>query len=82
MRPETTRRIYAAVAASATFASITGGWHCGFLDSTSVGGLGCDSGSITRAAQLTIVRTLLGDWLDSTLKGAAPRAVPPGVLVE
>ena len=82
VRPETTRRMYAAVAASATFASITGGWHCGFLDSRSVGGLGCDSGSIPRAAQLALVRTLFGDWLDTTLKGAAPRPVPPGVLVE
>lgn len=82
VRPETTRQMYAAKPSPASFASITGGYHCGFLDSSSFLGLGCDSGSISRSAQLAITRTLLGDWLDTTLKGAAPRPVPSGVVLE
>lgn len=80
--PESTRRLYAATASPTTWASITGGSHCGFTDSTSFFGFGCGSGSISRAAQLAITGTLLGDWLDSRLKGASPRPVPAGVVVE
>jgi dienelactone hydrolase len=80
--PETTRQMYAAKPPPATFASITGGYHCGFLDSSSYLGFGCDSGSISRSTQLAITRTLLGDWLDVMLKGAQPRPVPSGVVVE
>jgi dienelactone hydrolase len=82
VRPETTRQMYAAKPSPATFASITGGYHCGFLDSSSLLGFGCDSGSISRSAQLAVTRTLLGDWLDMTLKGAAARPAPAGVVVE
>lgn len=82
VRPETTRRMYAAKPSPATFASITGGYHCGFLDSSSFLGFGCDSGSISRSTQLKITRTLLGDWLDTTLKGTAPAPVPTGVVTE
>lgn len=80
--PDATRRLYAAATSRATWASITGGSHCGFTDSTSFFGFGCDSGSISRPAQLAITGALLGDWLDATLKDAAPRPVPAGVVVE
>jgi len=46
--------------------SIEGGFHCGFIDSSIVF---CDSGAITRAAQLAIVRALLLEFLDLHLKG-------------
>jgi predicted dienelactone hydrolase len=46
--------------------SIAGGFHCGFIDSSIVF---CDSGSISRAAQLAIVRALLLEFLDLHLKG-------------
>jgi dienelactone hydrolase len=80
--PTTTQRMYAAKPAPATFATITGGYHCGFLDSSSFFGFGCDSGAITRSAQLTITRQLLGDWCDQQLRGAAPGAAPAGVVTE
>lgn len=41
--------------------SITGGFHCGFIDSSI---LFCDSGSISRAAQLQIVRRLMLEFLE------------------
>lgn len=80
--PSTTRAMYAAKPAPASWASITGGYHCGFLDSSSFFGFGCDSGSITRSAQLTLTRSLLGSWFDQTLKGAAPAPTPAGVVTE
>ena len=80
--PETTKRMYAAKPSPAIFATITGGYHCGFLDSSSFLGFGCDSGSISRSTQLSITRTLLGDWLDRTLKSAAAAPVPEGVVTE
>lgn len=80
--PARTRMLYAAIPGPATWISITGGYHCGFCDSTSFGGRGCDEGSITREAQLALVAQLLGDWLDETLKGAAPHPSPNGVVVE
>lgn len=52
-----------------------------FIDRTAFLGLGCDSGSISRSTQLLTAK-LLGDWLDSTLKGAAPQQIPAGVTVE
>jgi dienelactone hydrolase len=47
--PATTRAMFTAKPPPATFASIIGGYHCGFNDSTSFLGLGCDSGSIGRS---------------------------------
>lgn len=82
VRPETTRRMYAVTPSPATVASITGGSHCGFLDSSTFLGFGCDSGSTSRSAQLAITRALLGDWLDTVLKGAAAGPVPSGVSIE
>lgn len=82
VKPAKTHTMYAATPSPAAFASITGGYHCGFLDSSSLFGFGCDSGSISRAAQLAITRTLLGNWLDVTLTGAAARPAPAGVVVE
>lgn len=40
---------------------IAGGYHCGFIDSNSIF---CDSGSISRAAQLAITRRLLTAWFN------------------
>jgi dienelactone hydrolase len=79
--PATTRRMYDTKRAPATFATITGGYHCGFLDSSSFLGFGCDSGSISRSAQLTITRQLLGDWFDQKLGGSAAGELPTGVAV-
>ncbi|MFF8941834.1 alpha/beta hydrolase family protein [Streptomyces sp. NPDC014864] len=43
---------------------ITGGFHCGFEDSS---GIGCDSGTITRAAQLKLTYGVTTAWLLNTL---------------
>lgn len=69
--------------------SITGGSHCGFLDGSIPF---CDSGSITRAAQLSETRRLMLEFLDVHLKddaGTAWEAVwgpgaatQPGLVVE
>lgn len=80
--PATTRAMYDAKPAPAVWASISGGYHCGFIDRSAFLGLGCDSGSISRSTQLLLTAQLLGDWLDSTLKGAAPQQIPAGVTVE
>lgn len=77
-----TRRLFAATRPPATRVSVRGGFHCGFLDSTSFFGLGCDSGTITRSEQLAITRRVLGDWLDATLKGRPARSWPIGVDIE
>lgn len=82
VKPSTTRAMYDAKPAPARWASITGGYHCGFNDSTSFFGFGCDSGSITRGTQLAITAELLGDWLDTRLKGAAQVSSPAGVVIE
>lgn len=44
---------------------VDGGFHCGFVDSSSFFGLGCDKGSITRAQQLATTQSVTGDWLDA-----------------
>ncbi|MDE9367918.1 alpha/beta hydrolase [Luteipulveratus sp. YIM 133132] len=80
--PSTTRRMYDAKPAPARWASITGGYHCGFADSTSYFGLGCDSGTISRATQLSVSQNLLGGWFDQQLKGAPAAPVPSGVVTE
>jgi pimeloyl-ACP methyl ester carboxylesterase len=82
VRPATTRAMYDRKPAPARFVTITGGYHCGFNDSTSFFGLGCDSGSITRSTQLAVTRELLGDWLDSTLRGQVVVATGAGITTE
>lgn len=49
---------------------IQGGWHCGFQESN---GIGCDSGTITRAQQLAETRRLLTAFFDLYLKGIEGR---------
>jgi dienelactone hydrolase len=51
--PGTADPMFANLPGEAQLLSITGGSHCGFIDAAI---LFCDSGSITRAAQLAIVR--------------------------
>ena len=82
VKPATTRAMYDVKPAPAEFATITGGYHCGFVDSSSFFGIGCDRGQISRSTQLPIAAALVGGWLDSTLKGAAPGPAPAGVVVE
>ncbi len=72
--------MFASKPAPAHWSAITGGWHCGFLDSPAAFGLGCDRGPLSRAAQLDVTATLLGDWLDHTLRGTVLQAAPPGVV--
>ena len=48
---------------------IQGGSHCGFLDPDPLLALGCDTGSMPRATQLTITQRLLGDWFRYELLG-------------
>jgi hypothetical protein len=50
---------------------ITGGYHCGFVDTPSFGGLGCDSGSIPKATQLAITRRKLVVFFETYLRGNA-----------
>lgn len=69
--------------------SITGGSHCGFLDGSIPF---CDSGSITRAAQLAETRRLMLEFLEVHLRGddaaawqavwGADAATQPGLVVE
>ncbi|QIG40572.1 alpha/beta hydrolase [Microbacterium sp. 4R-513] len=81
VKPASTRLIYDAKPSPATWVSIPGGYHCGFLDSSSFLGLGCDRGSISRATQLAISNALLGDWIDATLRGGT-FAWPPTTVGE
>jgi len=48
--------MYTALAGPRQLVQLVGGWHCGFVDSVVLGGIGCDSGALTRAAQLALVR--------------------------
>ena len=79
--PTTTLAMFDAKPAPTTFASITGGWHCGFLDSSPFLGLGCDSGSITRVTQLSLCRGLMADWLDARFRSASAPADRAGVVL-
>ncbi|MEU4878069.1 alpha/beta hydrolase [Streptomyces sp. NPDC021608] len=54
------QKMYDAKASRTQLRVITGGFHCGFEDSS---GLGCDSGSITRAAQLKLTYGMTTSWL-------------------
>lgn len=64
--PSTNDPMFANLRGDAQLVSITGGFHCGFTDSTIVA---CDSGSITRAQQLAIVRREATAFLLPTLAG-------------
>ncbi|MET7988870.1 MULTISPECIES: dienelactone hydrolase family protein [unclassified Streptomyces] len=58
------QKMYAAKQAPAQLRVITGGFHCGFEDSS---GFGCDSGTITRAAQQKLTRGITTSYLLYTL---------------
>ncbi|MFI7602371.1 alpha/beta hydrolase family protein [Actinoplanes sp. NPDC049681] len=62
--------IYNAKPAPKQLRTIIGGYHCGFMDSTSIF---CDSGTIDRATQLKLTRRLLTDWFRYTLSGDTSR---------
>ncbi|MFM7807645.1 MAG: chlorophyllase/cutinase-like alpha/beta fold protein, partial [Planctomycetota bacterium] len=64
--PATNDPMFANLPGDAQLVSITGGFHCGFTDSTIVA---CDTGSITRAQQLTIVRREATAFLLPALAG-------------
>jgi fermentation-respiration switch protein FrsA (DUF1100 family) len=49
--------------------SITGGFHCGFVDTPSFGGFGCDSGTITKAVQMANSRRLAVEFFELNLRG-------------
>lgn len=53
------RPMFTAKPPSKQLRTITGGSHCGFMDSS---GLFCDNGSITRAAQLTAAKRVMTSW--------------------
>jgi dienelactone hydrolase len=59
-------KMYNAKPAPTQLRVITGGFHCGFEDS---GGFGCDSGTITRTAQLSLTRGVTTAWLLYHLAG-------------
>ncbi len=58
------RKMYDAKRAPTQLRVITGGFHCGFVDSN---GFGCDSGSITRAEQQRLTRSVTTTYLLYTL---------------
>ena len=64
--PSTADPMFANLPGDAQLLSITGGSHCGFIDSAIIA---CDSGSISRAQQLTIVRRETTAFLLPTLAG-------------
>lgn len=68
--PSSTAAMYPNLAGSSQLVTITGGFHCGFIDSSIVF---CDSGSITREQQLAIVRRESTEFLLLHLKGDASR---------
>jgi dienelactone hydrolase len=60
------QKMYDAKSAPTQLRVITGGFHCGFVDSW---GIGCDSGSITRAAQQKLTQGVTTAYLLYTLGG-------------
>lgn len=54
------RKMYDAKSAPTQLRVITGGFHCGFEDT---GGLGCDTGNLSRPAQLALTRKVTTAWL-------------------
>jgi predicted dienelactone hydrolase len=77
--PTTNAPMFANLRGPAQLVSIAGGFHCGFIDGSIAF---CDSGSISRAQQLAIVRRESAEFLLLYLRGDASRwdAVwgPPG----
>lgn len=77
------RKMYDAKKAPTQLRVITGGFHCGFVDSN---GFGCDSGSITRSEQQGLTRSVTTTYLlyslglDNTLQdqvwGTAAQNLP------
>ena len=68
--PTTNAPMFANLAGPAQLVTITGGSHCGFIDSSIAF---CDSGSISRAAQLAIVRREATEFLLLYLRDDATR---------
>ena len=68
--PATTQNQFTACDAPRVFASITGGSHCGFIDSAIIA---CDSGALSRAEQLAKTRALLLGFFNTHLRGDAQR---------
>lgn len=68
--PTTTLNQYSNTDAPRQFSTITGGSHCGFIDSAIIA---CDSGSLPRADQLAKTRALLLEFLNTHLRGDAAR---------
>ncbi|MGI5498905.1 alpha/beta hydrolase family protein [Lentzea sp. CA-135723] len=62
------RPMFAAKPPSRQLRTITGGFHCGFMDSS---GLFCDNGSVTRAAQLVAAKRVMTSWFRHYLSGDA-----------
>ncbi|MFD6920618.1 dienelactone hydrolase family protein [Streptomyces sp. NPDC059944] len=60
------RKMFDAKPAPTQLRVITGGFHCGFEDSS---GFGCDSGTITRAAQQRLTQGVTTSYLLYTLGG-------------
>ncbi|MGW0877747.1 alpha/beta hydrolase family protein [Streptomyces sp. NPDC002740] len=58
------QKMYDAKPSATQLRVITGGFHCGFEDSS---GIGCDSGTVTRAAQLRLTYGVTTAWLLHTL---------------
>lgn len=68
--PATTQSQFNACDAPRLFTSITGGSHCGFIDSAIIA---CDSGALPRADQLARTRALLLAFFNTHLRGDATR---------
>jgi dienelactone hydrolase len=68
--PSTNGPMYANLRGPSQLVTITGGFHCGFIDSPI---LFCDSGSLSRAAQLAIVRRETTEFLRLYLAGDGTR---------
>lgn len=80
--PSRSRDLYAASPPTAEWASIQGGGHCGFLDSTFPRGFGCGGATLDRAVQVELAARLIVDWLDRACRGAEAGPAPDGVLLE
>ena len=68
--PATTQNQFNACDAPRIFTTITGGSHCGFIDSAIIA---CDSGAIPRAEQLAKTRALLLAFFNTHLRTDAAR---------
>ena len=68
--PGTTQNQYTNTDAPRQFATITGGSHCGFIDSAIIA---CDSGALARADQLAKTRALLLEFFNTHLRGDSAR---------